>query len=226
MNDQTNSSMLTTGQLIIGLILALIVGVAITVFVILPAETGQDPTGFGETTGLDQLSGSEEAVSVETEQPAAPVLDADTLYIAIDPETVVPEMDEFGVSKPAVSGANLLTYPSPYKTETLEIKLELDARVEYKAILDEGVLLLYSWEADGEVYYDFHAHQAEGNPDFWTRYAEGESTSDNGSIVAPYQGQHGWFWLNLADGPTTIKLTVAGYYDEIIEIDMSGGYTE
>ena len=222
MNDQPNTGMLSTTQLIIGLILALVIGAAITFFVILPAETGQDPTGFGETTGLDQLPDSAETDSNEEIQVAAPVLNADTLYVAIDPATVVPKMDDFGRSLPAVEGANILTYPALYKTETLEIVLDRDGQVEYKAILDKGVMLLYSWEADGEVYYDFHAHQAEGNPDFWTRYAEGESTSDHGSIVAPYQGQHGWYWLNLSDGPTTIKLTVSGYYDEVIEIDMGG----
>ena len=86
--------------------------------------------------------------------------------------------------------------------------------------MDQGEVLLYEWIADGEVYYDFHAHEAKGNPDFWTRYSEGEGTADQGSIVAPYQGQHGWFWMNIEERPITIKLTIAGYYDELTEIDM------
>jgi hypothetical protein len=40
--------------------------------------------------------------------------------------------------------------------------------------------------------------------------------------MAAYTGQHGWFWLNIADGPTTVTLDVNGFYDEIVEIDLSG----
>jgi len=40
--------------------------------------------------------------------------------------------------------------------------------------------------------------------------------------MAAYTGQHGWFWLNIADGPTTVTLEVSGFYDEIVEIDLSG----
>lgn len=213
-----NQSVLTTTQLIIGLILALIIGAGITFFIILPAETGRDPGGLGAKTGLDQLSGDSETTA---ETPAANVtLLTGTLYVAVDPATAEPVVDDFGRSEPAMDGINIRAHDQAYKTETVDINLEAGGQVEYKAIMEEGEALLYSWEADGILYYDFHAHQAEGNPDFWTRYAEGESNSHHGSIIAPYSGQHGWFWLNTEDKAVTVKLTVAGYYNELVRIEI------
>ena len=54
--------------------------------------------------------------------------------------------------------------------------------------------------------------------DFFTRYSEGEASSDSGSIVAAYKGQHGWFWLNISDQPVTITLEVAGFSDRNVLI--------
>ena len=212
---------LSTGRLILSLFVAMIAGVGLTIFIILPAEKGIDPTGFGAATGLDELSKQSE--DIPTLQEASVVLNSDALYVAIDPETTKPKVDEFGDALPALDGANLRAHNTVFKSETIEIQIDTDAQVEYKAIMDRGEVLLYAWQADGELYYDFHAHQAEANQDFFTRYAEGEGNSDQGSIVAPYQGQHGWFWLNIEGRPITLKLTVAGYYDEIKKIDLKPG---
>ena len=35
--------------------------------------------------------------------------------------------------------------------------------------------------------------------------------------VAPFAGEHGWYWLNIHDGPVTITLTVTGFYDDIVD---------
>lgn len=217
MSEQT---ILSSRQLIIGLVLALIIGVILTVFVILPAEQGQDPTGFGETTGLNQLSGSNEQT---TDTPSIE-LDEGVLYISVDVKTAEVPLDDFGRSLPALSGTNHRPHAEKYKTETLEILIPADGQVEYKAIMNEGETLLYSWSANGDMYFDFHAHDDEANPDFWTRYSEGESRAESGSIVAPYSGEHGWYWLNLMGEETTVTLEVAGYYDEVISIDLGGEY--
>jgi hypothetical protein len=33
--------------------------------------------------------------------------------------------------------------------------------------------------------------------------------------VAPFTGEHGWYWLNVSEGPITIKLTVTGYFTQL-----------
>lgn len=219
MTNDTNDSILSTKQLLIGVIAALLIGAALAIFVVLPAERGEDPTGFGETTGLSQLSEGSEYVTTEPYEP-----DAGVLYVSLNPATAEIPFDEYGRSLPALDGANHRAHATPFKTETVEIKIPGDGQVEYKAVMQEGEMLLYSWSADGDMYTDFHAHEADGDPDFFTRYSETEGASDSGSIVAAYSGQHGWFWLNLMEGESTVTLTVAGYYEEIIEIDLEAEY--
>ena len=192
----------------------MIVGVGLTMFVILPAERNID----SESSAVEIVPIQKESVSLSVQGSVVP--NPEALYIAIDPETTVAKVDEFGESLPVVVGTNLRTHDTAYKTETINIQIDTDGQVEYKAIMDTGEVLLYSWEADAELYYDFHAHQENGNPQFWTRYSEGEGTKDQGSIVAAYQGEHGWYWLNIAGKAVTVKLSVAGYYDRIKEIEL------
>ena len=215
----SDTSILSTKQLIISSIAALVIGVLLTLFIVLPAERGSDPTGFGEATGLSELASEERSADTTTV-----VVDANALYISVDPATAEIPLDDWERALPVLDGENIRTREGKFKTDVVEVTIPGDGKVEYKAILDQGEPLLYSWSATGDVYYDFHAHEAEGNPDFFTRYAEGEGQTDSGSIVAPYQGQHGWFWLNLMAEEITVRLEVAGYYDEIIEIDLNAEY--
>jgi len=132
--------------------------------------------------------------------------------------------DEFGRPLPAANSENFIAREDAPKSETLTIELGLDETVEYKALMKQGDAIAFRWSTDGgDVYYDFHAHDEAFGPEFFTRYDEGEGVQRSGTIVAPYTGQHGWFWLNIADGPTTVTLEVSGFYDEIIEIDL-GNY--
>jgi hypothetical protein len=142
-------------------------------------------------------------------------------YLA--PGDVTVGEDEFGQPLPAADGENFIAREGGPRSETLTINLGLDETVEYKALMQQGDAITFRWSTDGgDVYYDFHAHDDAFGPEFFTRYDEGEGSARSGTIVAPYAGQHGWFWLNIADGPTTVTLEVSGFYDEIIEIDLEG----
>ncbi len=58
-----------------------------------------------------------------------------------------------------------------------------------------------------------HGHDPGAGQDFFVRYREDQegTTEATGSLVAPFDGEHGWYWLNLHDGPVTITLTVTGF---------------
>jgi len=184
--------------------------------------------GLGALIGFSMVDEAAEEVASDT-APAevATTGVADTggapVYRFLSPETTSVEHDEYGQALPGANGENHIPREGALKTEVLEITLELDAVTEYKALMKQGDSITYRWSVDGgEAYYDFHAHDEAFGDEFFTRYSEGEGTSSGGSIVAAYDGQHGWFWLNISDGPITITLEVMGYYDEIIEIDLEG----
>ena len=102
----------------------------------------------------------------------------------------------------------------------MKIYLGVDEKTEVKAQLDKGQMIVYSWSVDGgnKVYVDFHGHDPALGERFWVRYEEADGvTGRNGSLVAPFKGQHGWYWLNVSEKPVTITLNVTGYQDKLID---------
>jgi hypothetical protein len=71
----------------------------------------------------------------------------------------------------------------------------------------------------GEVYTDFHGHESGAANDAWVRYEEQQmgGTGGNGSLVAPFSGEHGWYWLNISEQPVDIVLRVEGYYSDLVD---------
>ncbi len=146
---------------------------------------------------------------------------AEILYPAIDPSGLKPLYDKEGESLPTLTGSSLRQHPQVYKTETVEAVVNPRSEMEFMTKINQGEVVLYQWETSEPLYFDFHGHQHDGNPDVWTRYAEGKTNRDQGSLVTPYTGEHGWYWANLGTKPVTIKLTISGYYELIYKIDLT-----
>lgn len=144
------------------------------------------------------------------------------LYDAIDLSTLPPKFDARGQSEPTLTPDHLRRHDKVYKTETLEAVLHPRSEMEFMTTIDEGEVLLYAWETSEPLYFDFHGHQHDGNPDVWTRFADGETAADQGSMVTPYTGEHGWYWVNTGTSPVKIKLTVSGYYNTVFRVNLSG----
>jgi hypothetical protein len=111
------------------------------------------------------------------------------------------------------------------KTETLRIRLGFDEKTEIKAQMQKAKAIVYSWKVEGGgVYVDFHGHDPSKGDAYWVRYEEAGQetgvTGRSGSLVAPFAGEHGWFWLNTSEQPITIELTVTGYYDKLINYGL------
>lgn len=138
-----------------------------------------------------------------------------------NPADLEVSLDEFGRPLPSISGENFIGREGVWKSETLSIEIPVDGAIEYKAIMERGGAIVYDWNSDGgEVYADFHGHdQAQGN-DFFVRYEAGELGSQSGMMLAAFPGGHGWYWLNLDDRPLTITLRIAGFFKEIVRMEV------
>jgi hypothetical protein len=102
----------------------------------------------------------------------------------------------------------------------MTVELAEGGETEVKTVLRENQVITYSWSVDdGIVYSDFHGHTPELGEDFWVRYQEDQrgSSGEHGSLMAPFSGEHGWYWVNLEDHPVTVTLTVNGYFDDMID---------
>ena len=170
--------------------------------------------------GDDEAGESHTSVSdvANTSTGGAPVF----RYIA--PDDVEAKYDEFGMPIPSAIGENFIAHGGAWKAQTVTVELPRDGAIEYKAVMSQGDAISFHWQTDGgNVYADFHAHDEETfGPDFFTRYAESEGDTQSGTIIAAYDGEHGWFWLNISEGPIVITLEVAGFFEDIIEVQVDG----
>ena len=147
---------------------------------------------------------------------------AETLYESTEPANLQPRYDERGQSLPVMTESNLRRHEQQFKSETLEATLYPQSEMEFMTTIDQGEVMLFAWETSEPLYHDFHGHQPGVNPDVWTRYSDGTASREQGSVVAPYTGEHGWYWVNEGDKAVTIKLSLSGYYKTVFRVDLSG----
>lgn len=189
------------------LALALVIGAAILFAVVLPAERGYDPTGIGRLLGLTAMSDQRSSAAASIEDVTG---GNENLVAAEGADASQP----LPLPNPAVSQ---LENTEP-RTETVVIDLGFDEKTEVKAVLAKAKAIVYSWKVEGgQAYVDFHGHDPAKGDQYWVRYEEADGvTGRSGSLVAPFAGEHGWFWLNVSEGPIRITLTVTGYQDKLV----------
>lgn len=102
------------------------------------------------------------------------------------------------------------------RSDTVTLQLAPGGEVEYKLLMALGKRVDYAWRTDGPVVYvDFHGEKSGDTSGAFTRHKSGDFTSDAGSLVAPFDGRHGWFWRNASGRPVTLTLETRGQYDVI-----------
>ncbi len=190
-------------RLALSVIAALAVAAVVLVAAVLPAEYGIDPTGVGRLLGLTELH-----------QPVRSITVKDVIggneHVR---EVAIPEP---GQPTPLPNPAVHQDEPAAPKSATVTLTLGIDQETEIKAIMREAKVMLYSWHAEGgTVYSDFHGHDPAVGGDAFVRYREDqEATGGDGSLVAPFGGEHGWFWKNVSNNSVTVTLNLTGYFDD------------
>ena len=186
----STSDLPTNRQLVKATAFAVVTSTVLLVTVVLPAEYAIDPTGAGRILGYSEMG--------EIKQQLAAEAAADEQNTAV--EEVPTLADTSG------SGSE--------RTDVTELTLAPGEGAEVKAIMAEGASLQYEWSVqDGHVNFDTHA-DAPGIS--YHGYAKGrESTGEAGTLVAAFDGSHGWFWRNRSGATVTVTLKTDGSYSEI-----------
>ena len=214
----------TSSSLFKSAFFTLLGAVIVTALFIMPAEYGVDPTGVGTKLGLTDLDAGETATNTLPETSSG---SGQTIKLVSGAFPSAPAEADFDYYDPEVLGDPFSrSHASEFRTTTMEIELAEFEQVEVKASMKQGDAFVYTWKmTEGEtVYTDFHAdpHQTDLYPDrYWLRYAESEDAFASGSLVAPFDGNHGWYWMNIEENPVKIVLEVRGYYDNLEEIMRS-----
>ena len=190
--------------------LAALVAVIIFFTIVMPAELGKDPFHTGAALGLMNLS-----KPVNAAPNAATTIDA----TAAAPVFVAGEAGE----APIVKGT-FVAQPNGYKVDSRELKLGIGEGMEIKYHMQKGAGMVYSWTANRKVQYELHGEPdvkpAGAGEDYFESYEKDDAAGkaeSHGTFTAPSTGIQGWFWDNESDGPVTIKLVTAGYYDYILQ---------
>ena len=104
-------------------------------------------------------------------------------------------------------------YSRSYRIDEKTFGLAPGEAVEYKYRLAAGATMLYSWTANYWVRSEMHS-EPDGAPAGTAEFFEVEESTvqRHGSYTAPFDGIHGWYWLNENAQPVTLTLYAAGFF--------------
>ena len=169
---------------------------AVVLFVgVIPAEFGYDPLGLGKATGISRLW--------------------------------VP--DEVTIKNTSGGLAYAHEYPIAWRTDVIEIPLtSVDGgragyELEYKVRMRKNAALIYEWKrlarstTTMSMTTSTGAHDAEQTGEDMTvaTYRQSNARTIRGSLIAPFDGIHGWFFQNSSIKPVVIRVRIAGFYELI-----------
>ena len=123
--------------------------------------------------------------------------------------------DEYFNSQDYVTKADLALQQSDWK-DTIEVSVPAEGEIEYKLATAKSAALHYVWAADkGDLFFDFHGEPEGDTTGYFESYGKGTKAQSNGSITAPFEGTHGWYWRNDNDFAVTVTLKVKGDYQRM-----------
>jgi hypothetical protein len=189
----------TSRQLLRSTAIAAVSAVAILVTVVLPAEYNIDPTGIGGVLGLAEMGEIQTQLAEEAEADRLLELEAQEQSSLMN--------DIFGLFVGAAQAQEAEVW-----RDEITFTLAPGESAEWKLVMEEGQTVEYRMMVEGgRVNFDLHGHGG-GNS---VTYEKGRgSTGDDGTIIAAFDGEHGWFWRNRDSAEATVTVQVRGEYAE------------
>jgi hypothetical protein len=169
---------------------------ALLVVVVLPAEYGIDWTGAGRVLGLTTMGKQKVAAAKAAAAPAA---------VAAANGSSAPAPVQYATS----AGRAL-------RNDSVDVTLPPKGEVEYKAVLAEGDVIVYEWDAAGaSLTFDFHGEPDAGPQGAFLSFEKGSAAKGTGTLRAPFAGTHGWYWRNQTAATVVIRLKVSGFHTDM-----------
>lgn len=192
----------SSAQLLRSTAIAAVSAVVILVAVVLPAEYGIDPTGAGRVLGLTEMGEIKSQLAEEAEADRQMELQGEQ-------SSLLDGLLGLFVGKAHAQAA-------PAWRDEVTFTLEPDASAEWKMEMAKGDQVQYRVAVEGgRVNFDLHGHGGGENATY--ERARG-STGSEGGIIAPFPGEHGWFFRNRDKVPVTVTVQVSGDYSEFFEV--------
>ncbi len=188
----------STAKLIKSTILAAVTAGVLLVTVVMPAEYGLDPTGVGNAIGLKRMGEIKVSLAEEAEEDA--VMDKQEVAF-VEAETTPEPVQE--------------TAAVETQSHEMSVTLAPDEGTEIKVAMKKGAKVDYVWETNGgKANFDVHGDSKELKINYHN-YSKGSDVKSEGTLVADFDGSHGWFWRNRTKEPLTITIKTNGEYSSI-----------
>jgi len=170
---------------------ALMLAAFLAVAVVMPAETGRDPSGLGRVLGLAEMG---------------------RIKVALAKEAAA-DVDVERVERAATTRATTAAGASRWR-DSITVTLQPTQGIEFKLSMRTSEKAFFEWTTEGgEVYFNMHGEPLNAPKDYAAhRYGKGTSSAESGELVAAFDGVHGWFWRNRTDQPVAITLKTGGAY--------------
>lgn len=211
----------STGRLLRATAAAIALAAVVLVAFVLPAEYGIDPTGIGGRLGLQVLASAQATGTVPdagNPKPRAP----ESTTAASAPDAANAELERishetFGEEPGQSFDAKAVARSAdPQLRDAMTVTIEPRKGMEVKAPMQVGEAMVFHWTATGDVSVDMHGERHDAGKDeytsYWVEPAQREAT---GTLTAPFDGIHGWFWVNRGTEPVTVKVEVVGLQDKL-----------
>ena len=195
-NIPTDTEVPSTAKLIKSTIIAAITAGILLVTVVMPSEYGIDPTGIGNAIGLKRMG----EIKVSLAEEAAADAAKDTQVVAVVESEPEPEVVQEAVDT---------------QSHEMSVTLAPDEGTEIKVAMNKGAKVDYVWETNGgKANFDVHGDSKELKINYHPYY-KGSDQKREGTLVAEFDGSHGWFWRNRTKKPLTVTIKTNGEYSSI-----------
>lgn len=198
---------MTKKQLIRSVFIALLIGIVVLVTAVLPAEYNIDPLGTGELFGFSRLYAqpAEDESNLQTVQLNFKKLSIEE--IGSGPDVPVPA---------EVDNPPPLQQYSVREDNNITVLVKADKGIEYKFKMLKYGKTKYEWSTDGSILYsDMHGEVLMENPpeeEYFESYTEAYSNNMTGTLTAPFEGVHGWYFRNKNKEDVIVTIKLKGQY--------------
>ena len=200
-------ALLNKKQLLKSVIIALVIGFIVLITAVLPAEYGIDPLGTGKLFGFGRLYQDDTKTKGNSQNS---VLNFKKITLEkIGSPANIPKPIEANNPAPKEQFSK--------RQDTIKITVPAKKGIEYKFKILKYGSVKYEWSTDkGIVYIDFHGEVKQENPPenvFYESYTLAYSNNMAGTLTAPFEGKHGWYFRNETNEDIVVTLRLKGEYE-------------
>ncbi len=201
-----NQSLNNKRKILKSIILAFFIGTIILLVAVLPAEYGIDLLGTGKLFGFSKLHNKE----VEMNKTSTSGLNFKKIIL-----------NDVGSSTDILKPIEANNPPPKQqflkREDVIKVIVPAKKGIEYKVKMLKYGSMKYEWSTtDQIVFTDFHGEVKQDNPPkdvFYESYTVAYSNNMGGTLTAPFEGKHGWYFKNLIDDDVVVIIKLKGEYE-------------